>query len=238
MPAILPGVETEQPHDPVMVEAVRRARNWRRVFWVASLWLMAWTTLVLDQLFTNTFPSPYFLGNLLTSTFTSFFAFLLLVPLGLIGRAVGNLKPLRRYRWWISLVLPLALCCWPLVEAVHQRIDPAAGFRRYFRETLPDGARNVERDLNYVGLDLEVTYSFECSPQETERLIRDFDLHPDKAGPAEIAHAATTGPLMTRLTGWKNPLADHTTFGDSQSKYIEFWTNETFTRVVIRRIDT
>lgn len=221
-----------------MVEAARRARTWRRVFWCLVIWLTAWITLILEQLFTNTYPSPFFLNHVLTSTFASFFVFMFLVPLGLIGRAVGNLKPLRRYRWWISLVLPLAVCSWPVLSAIHQRIDPAVGFRHYFHEALPVTVRNVERDVNYVGFDLLATYSFECSRQDTERLIREFGLNPSEADSSGIAHSAAAGRLMTRITRWKNPRHDHSPFADSSGKFLEFWTDETFTRVIICRIDT
>jgi hypothetical protein len=156
-------VDINETHDPVMLESMRRARHWRRVIWVLALWSMAWAAIFLEQIISNIDPVRLWMHFLVSATIISPFICIILIPAGLVGRFIGNLTSLRRYRWWISLALPLALCAWPVVSAIGQRIDPALAFKRYLRVDLPKNAREIRTEIFNIALsDPLVTFSFEA----------------------------------------------------------------------------
>jgi hypothetical protein len=224
-------MEQEVPDDPVLHESAYPARKWRRIAWVLVLLIAAWVSMCLEQALNNTSWQRGLEKSVTVAAFFSPIMLLILVPVGLIGRAIGNLKPLRPFRWWISLSFPLALCAWPVVSAVRQRTDPALGFKHYGDTDLPKNARNVKAHIeSYTLSDLSVSYSFECTPEETKRLIESLNLKRREAIPQ------SNSSRMFELGG--NTLEFDNDNHGRHTGFIELSTDETMTQVVIHRWDT
>lgn len=195
------------------------------------LWLFAWSAIFLEQVLINTDPLKHWV-SIVTNVFSPLML-IILVPLGLLGRRIGNLKPFRPYRWWISLALPFALCCWPVLSAARQRIDPAVGFRRYFDARLPENARDLRMDIYWIFTsDVTAVYSFQCQRQETERLIRELHLRDGDLISLSGAPVTSRGGLYTAIGSWKKPRGFRNNSGNT---FFELWTDETFTRVVMHK---
>lgn len=130
---------------------------------------------------------------------------IMLIPLGLLGRAVGSIGRLRPYRWWIGLALPLGLAFFPIVGRVLDRIDPGRRFERITQVRFPPETRNLEvfHAGGYVA-DITETYTFECRPAESERLVRDLKLQRQEGVESRIMGGTGSG-FSPSARGWSNP---------------------------------
>ncbi|MEO5917652.1 MAG: hypothetical protein ABIS50_25705 [Luteolibacter sp.] len=222
----------------MLLQGALRSRNQRRIFWVLVLWIAAWTSLCAEQAFTNTDLDRVLKMSLIIAAFASPFMLLILVPLGLIGRAIGNWKPIRPYRWWVSLVLPLVFCARPVVSAVRERMDPALGFKSYFDAELPKSARHLTVNINNIILsDVSASYSFECSREETVRLIQTLDLKRSGAGTGMPAYLPES--IYSPSFGLHKKTMDFNNHSPGRyTGFIELRTDETMTSVYIRKWNT
>lgn len=230
-------MEFDTPNDPVIRKAADRAKKWRRFAWVLVLLIAAWASMCIEQVFTNTDWEKALKMSAAVGAFVSPFMLIILIPAGLIGRDIGNWKPFRPYRWWISLVLPLALCAWPVAQGCREWKDPALGFKRYLDTNLPKHVRHLNAHVqNFILSDLSASYSFECSREETELLIQALDLTKAEAGLFLTPAPKPIPPTVP--SGFKNPRRFNNYSGERYTGFVELWTDETTTRVYIHKWNT
>lgn len=226
-------MDIEKPDDALTRQGMRRARILRRIFWVSCLWMAAWLGICLEQAISWTDSMQGLMNGGMTGAFISPFMLIYLIPIGLIGGAIGSLKPLLPYRWWVSLALPLAFCFLPVVSRVRDRIDPGRRFERHTDVRFPKEIRNL-KTYCWGGMfaDITDTYTFECARGETERLILELKLYPEDKIDSSIMGGPGSG-FSPVSSGWSGPVLLRPRGKLVGIDFLEMFVDETRTRVHI-----
>jgi hypothetical protein len=156
-----------------------------------------------------------------------------LLPIGLIGRAIGSISPLKPYRWWIGLGLPLALCFLPIIPRILDRIDPGRRFERFTGVRFPADARNLT--THHSGgmiADITAIYQFTCEPRETDRLVRELGLKQESTLGTSVI-GGPGGGFSPTAAGWADPSRFRSDGKVGNADFLELFTDGTGTRVRI-----
>ena len=211
----------------------RRAQNIRRAFWAGCLWLGTWLAMAVEQALAWTDMEQGFVNGALMGVVFAPLAMIYLLPIGLIGRAIGSIRPFRPYRWWIGLGLPLALCFLPIIPRIRDRIDPARRFERFTGVRFPADARNLTA-YHSGGMfhDITDTYQFTCEPRETDRLIRELGLK-QVPGLESSVIGGPGGGFSPAAAGWSGASRFRSGGGVGSTDFLELFADGTGTRVRI-----
>ena len=180
-----------------------------------------------------------FMNGLMFGAFIAPFLLLYLVPLAAVGMLLGSWRPLRPWRRWLGLALPLAAILATVAPRVKDRLEPGRRFERLTGVAFPREARNLEV-FWWGGLlaDRTDTYTFDCPKAETERLIRELGLQRTEF--QDRVNESGPGPSFAPLErGWPNPelWRDPSPIGPRTPPrgfhFLILFTDETHTRVHI-----
>jgi hypothetical protein len=213
--------------------------SWRRgLAWLVRLWLLGWLGMCLDRAVAHTDVGEGVMSGLLLGVFLAPLQLLFLVPLAAIGLLLGSWRPLRRWRRWLGLALPVAAILTSVVFGVKDRLEPGRRFERSTQVALPRDARNLK--VYWSGgllADITDTYTFDCPKAETERLIRELRLRRDEVlDPVRNRGLYGFDPLER---GWKNPelWREPSPIGSPTPQrrfhFLKMYTDESHTRVHI-----
>jgi hypothetical protein len=227
------SMNSVEPADPIERRFRRRAQNIRRAFWAGCLWLGTWLAMALEQALAWTDMQQGFVNGALMGIVFAPLAQIYLLPIGLIGRALGSIGPLKPYRWWIGLGLPLALCFMAIIPRIHERIDPTRRFERITGVRFPADARNLVT-IHWGGAvdDIFDTYRFTCQPHETDRLIREFRLRQEPS-PATSPINGPGGRFSPVAAGWSGASYFRSNGKVGNTGFLELFADGTGTRLRI-----
>lgn len=203
----------------------------KHILWVAILWLIGWLGICADQAVSYTNPLEGLASGAIQGIFVSPFLLIYLIPAGLIGRAIGSVRCLRPYRWWISLILPLGLTVAPVVLGIMDRVEPGRRFERFTKISLPENPKDLKVSFSGGFLpDYRDTYTFECPRDETDEFIHRLGLK--KAGDNRThVMGMPGGDFSPEQQGWKNPERWESPARLGTTDYFELFTDESHTRV-------
>ncbi len=124
--------------------AIRRARRWWLASWIACVWLIGWCGMIVAEAVSWTDTRAGVMNGLTVGGILSPFLLLVTLPIGLVGMWIGHIRPLRRWRWWISLGAVAGVFLWDLTGRVLDRVDPRRLFEQCFEIRFPEGATLLE----------------------------------------------------------------------------------------------
>lgn len=213
----------------------------RPFFWIPTLGVICWTGTVIEQAVSWTDSLSGMRNGAVMGLFMLPLFLVLFIPLGMILAAIGSFRPLRPYRWWISLSPALIFVLSSACQRVRDRIHPELRFERFTGAGLPANTRDLvftwEGGYFFDRLD---TYSFHCDPAETDALIQSLGLEKDD-GPKELPEAYLRGLRLedaaSTVLNWRHPeyWRPRRRPGGSPGRtdFLQLHTDSTHTRVFI-----
>ncbi|WP_265594575.1 hypothetical protein [Haloferula sp. BvORR071] len=222
--------------DPMLVQS-RGARVAKTLLWIGTIWLMGWIGMILHGAisWSNTLEGAT--SGAIQGAIVSPFLLIITLPAAFLGRLIGALRPLRKWRLGISLLFAALLPLWELGSALVDRVQPGRRFTKLTAVAFPKDAKMISCDFQGGGFaDLTYSYVFTCPPGETERLIRELKLTKDRASPTSLGW--TSGGAA--MSGGRGPTEEvwswATDYRGSPVRrggphYIELQTEETHTKV-------
>jgi len=173
---------TDQPIAPDPPQP-RGKRVTKALIWIGMIWAITWSSMVLGGALQWTNPLSGAISGASEGLIIAPFLLIYTIPAGLIGWGIGSWRPLRSWRLALSLIFAAAMPLWTVAEIAVDRMHPDRPFTRLTKVAFPQGAAISECHLEGGGLsDLNYTYVFTCSPEETERLIRELKLTKNSDG--------------------------------------------------------
>lgn len=208
--------------------------GWRKRFrWLLCLWLIAWLGICADQATSYTNFGEGLVSGVVQGFFHSPILMIPLIPVGLIGWAIGSISWLRPARWRISLILPMVLSLLPAVTRVRDRWEPGRRFERMTEVAFPKDARNVV--VSFTGgymMDIGESYTFECSKEQTDVLIRRLGLKKSDYLRSNV-HGMPGGDFSPGRVGWQGGERWASAKDVGHTDFFELFTDESHTRVHI-----
>jgi len=166
------------------------------------------------------------------------FLLIFTLPAGLVGWGIGAWRPLRKWRLALSLIFAAAMPLWTVAGIAIDRMQPGRPFTRLTKVAFPHDAAISEYHLEGGGLaDLNYTYVFTCSPEETKRLILELKLTKNSDGGTSLGWSSGVG---TKVGGGAWTIAEVWSFsrdfdsdppGNGGAHFIELQTDTTRTKV-------
>jgi hypothetical protein len=231
LPSMLSLMANDEADDPMLGKEMHKARLVRRISWMACLWLIGWLGISAEQTAAWTVSWQGFVNGAAIGVFLSPFLLVALIPLGLVGWAIGSLKRLRPFRWWISLILPITISASMVIPRIMDRVCPARRFERFTKVRFPRHVTNLQTFASGGLLaDITDTYTFECTTEETDRLIKEFGLEKESILHPSIRSRPGSG-FSPASSGWSNPERWKTRNSPGTTDFFELLTDETHTRV-------
>lgn len=173
----------EEDKPPLIKQAsAKRIRSWNRFYWLAVVWLIGYLGIIAKQAVSHDQILHGIREGATLGAITSWFMLIVTVPLGFVGLVIASWKPLRAYRLWISLLLPVFISFVDVVTVAIARVHPHQRFESVTGVRFPADANVVRCSFAGTGFifsDPQHVYEFTCSPAETERLIRELELKQD-----------------------------------------------------------
>ncbi|MGC4013059.1 MAG: hypothetical protein QM755_00870 [Luteolibacter sp.] len=154
------------------------------------------------------------------------FSLIVLAPAGVLGLALGALRPFRNHRTVLSFLLPGLLCLYPAVSALRDRMEPGRRFLRMTGAALPAHRSGMSCFFSGGGLaDIRDEFEFTTTPEETDALIKQLDLlQADTPGSTALT---SLPPTFVRPQQW------HQKGKTGSVDFIALYTDETHTWVKI-----
>lgn len=174
----MPSSNTEDLHEQRLQNRARRQRRW---LLVGALWIITWATLLVNDLILSTDPLANLLWFTVFDLIASAFLMVVILPLAMIGRLLGNLLPLRPYRDHLTIGLPLLLCIAAMIPTVLDRIHPQRRFEKVTDLRFPADARILDYHSENYGLDHAFVIEFSASEASLIRLLQQLECAPRDA---------------------------------------------------------
>ncbi len=180
-----------------MPEPSRSSRVLKVFFWIGTIWLAGWLGIIVTGAVSNTDVLQGAEMGAMNGIVLSPLMLIVTLPLGLLGWGIGTWNPLRRWRLWISLALPVLLPFSGIVGAAKDRLDPGRRFTRLTGVAFPASAKVVHWEFSGGGFaDLLHTYELICTPEETDRLIRELKLAKNRHGMSSLGWSSGVGTVV------------------------------------------
>lgn len=179
-------------------QAIRkRARRQRRWMIFLGLWVLAWTTLLVEAAIRYTnfkdVMAAYAVFALITSVpLLAFFG-----GLALFGRWIAGFKPFRAHRYVVVFAPPVALSLLLVIPSLVTRLDPVRRFENLAGITLPAGVSIARYDCLWQGIDGTVSFRISGTPEALARI--EEQLQPkigDRGGVWVACEADKSGALV------------------------------------------
>lgn len=211
-----------------------RITAWNRFYWIATIWLIGWLGIITKQAVSHGSPVEGIKMGAFVGAIVSPFLLILTLPLGLLGWKLATWKPLRRNRLAISLLLPVLFSFMGAAGTAWDRVYPQKRFKSFLGVNFPAGTKMEQcwYEGTLLFADKRFTFEFECSPEETARLIQELKLSNTGASSTKFTGAVKGGWLVEEI--WSGISLDDGRKGKiGHADYVELHTDSTRTHVYI-----
>ncbi|MCW1885233.1 hypothetical protein OKA04_10880 [Luteolibacter flavescens] len=171
--------ETDHDTPPKEDPAIVRTRRWNRFKKILIIFVAGWVSVILEKMVKLDSVISGGAEGFIGGIFIAPFLLIITLPLAVLGSCIGSWKVWKRRRSWFTVGLPVLLLSIDTADVLYWKSRPWEGFEQVTGVPLSRDAK-VERwviDDGYGPLyDSAYTFEFTCSPEETERLIRELKL--------------------------------------------------------------
>lgn len=189
--------------DDVVHQIKKRARCQRRWMILGALWVLAWASLFGNALLMyNVWPYyPVWQRAVFDLVISPFALALFFLPAALVGRALGSIPKLRRFRYALVLGFPLFLAVVIQIPTALDRIQPERRFEDLAGVPFPAEATLLDYRSMSAGIDFSAEFEFRAPEDSLRQLAEDLGWGPGtRTGSSEIfqLHRDTGG--ISKLT--------------------------------------
>ena len=184
-------------------QLAKRATRQRRWMILGALWVLAWVSLFGNDLlrYNDWRHGPAWHRAVFALLISPFAFAIFFLPVALVGRALGSIPKLRRFRYALVLGLPLLLAVAIQIPTALDRIQPERRFEDLAGVPFPAEATLLDYRSISAGIDFSVEFEFRAPEDSLRRLIEDLGWGPGtRTGSTEIIQSDHDMGGISKLT--------------------------------------